>query len=109
MSDDDYVEERTPDIEASYDMAVEDWLRGDDDLDGVCIIATLTEEAAKGLAALHDYPWFEEAQAPESEWYAEYQECLEEGGRAVSALIMAGFIRRDDFSYDDETHKVVRA
>ena len=84
-----YPEPRTPDAE--YEAALESW---DVDLDGTCIVASLTMAVQQGLCDLVGEDFYTDPGVGDDAF-------IEEAGRSVAALIRAGLLRREWFSYDE--------
>ncbi len=77
----------------------------DEDLDTICISAVLNTAVAEAIAdrvllETIDDDLYED---DELEHYAE------EATRVLSVLVERGWLRREDFTYDEDTHTVVRS
>jgi hypothetical protein len=76
---------------------------GGRDLDGLSIVATLNECIARAFCERAGVEFDTDELFDQDSSSAIY---LEDAGVAVDALIAAGFIRREDFEYDESTHSV---
>lgn len=81
--------------EAAIDEGTTEWYG----VDATCILSTLTECVIRGLSDLHDEPYYPQPIVEDVPFDLE-------GERAVVALIRAGFLRREDFAYDDDNNVV---